>query len=140
MPAEAGPGGEGLVLEAEALPPAIPDVHDLMDRLWAGLPAVPESDRLRFATAVAEVAANIVEHAARAAPTRMRLVLSGGPERVSAQFEDDGLPYEPTAAPDADPMAESGRGLAMARALADEVVYERVGSVNRWRVVRRLGD
>jgi serine/threonine-protein kinase RsbW len=33
---------------------------------------------------------------------------------------------------------ESGRGLAMARSLLDELGYERDGDLNRWRLVKRL--
>jgi anti-sigma regulatory factor (Ser/Thr protein kinase) len=34
--------------------------------------------------------------------------------------------------------SEAGRGLAMARSLLDELGYERVGDVNRWRLVKQL--
>ena len=34
--------------------------------------------------------------------------------------------------------SETGRGLAMARSLVDQLGYERVGEVNRWRLVKKL--
>jgi anti-sigma regulatory factor (Ser/Thr protein kinase) len=34
--------------------------------------------------------------------------------------------------------SESGRGLAMARSLLDELGYERDGEANKWRLMKRL--
>jgi anti-sigma regulatory factor (Ser/Thr protein kinase) len=35
-------------------------------------------------------------------------------------------------------MEEDGRGLALATAVLDSLVYERAGDVNEWTMVRRL--
>jgi serine/threonine-protein kinase RsbW len=37
-----------------------------------------------------------------------------------------------------DPASESGRGLAIARQVLDELGYEREGEINKWRLVKRL--
>jgi serine/threonine-protein kinase RsbW len=37
-----------------------------------------------------------------------------------------------------DATSETGRGLAMARSLLDELGYEREGEVNKWRLIKRL--
>jgi serine/threonine-protein kinase RsbW len=37
-----------------------------------------------------------------------------------------------------DTSSETGRGLAMARSLLDELGYEREGEVNKWRLMKRL--
>jgi serine/threonine-protein kinase RsbW len=37
-----------------------------------------------------------------------------------------------------DAASETGRGLAMARSLLDELDYEREGQVNKWRLMKRL--
>ena len=127
------------VLETTASPDSLDEVHALFARLWAAADDVQLRDRIAFETAVSEVAANIVEHAARGEAVAMRLVLRAPDDRVEANLEDLGYPYEAPAGrpPAADPMAEHGRGLMIARALTDELVYERDGGVNRWFLLRR---
>jgi serine/threonine-protein kinase RsbW len=113
-------------------------VHEAMARLWHGLAnAPPERWRLFFEIAVAEVAANIVEHAIASS---MTLRLRAGNGQVVAEFLDGGRGWEgaPTAARLLDTLAERGRGLAMASAALDEMTYERRAGVNRWRLVKRL--
>ena len=123
------------LLRADAQPSWLDEVHGLLDELWAAAPSVGTTDRMCFTTALAEVAANIVEHAAREGAVPVRLVVQAGPGELRALFEDHGCPYDEHPA-DGDPMAESGRGLEMARALSDELLYEREEPVNRWLVVR----
>lgn len=128
------------VLETTASPASLDEVHALFARLWDQAADVEPPDRIAFETAVSEVAANIVEHAARGRAIAMRLVLRAPDDRVEAHLEDLGYPYQPPALPPAagdDPMAEHGRGLMIARALTDELVYERDGAVNRWFLLRR---
>ena len=124
-----------LTLEDRADLPCIERVHDLVDEAWARVPDVEPRDRYRFETAVIEVAGNIVEHGGP--DVRLRLWLLVRPEKVEAQFRDTGRPVDLETAllrlPD--PMAEAGRGIALARAAVDEVTYERTGSTNRWRVL-----
>lgn len=137
----AGSGATGTrLLRADAQPSWLDEVHGLLDELWAAVPSVTGTDRMCFTTALAEVAANIVEHAARQAVVPVRLVVQAGgavgAAELRALFEDHGDAYEETGTPE-DPLAEHGRGLAMARALTDELLYERDGPVNRWLVVRR---
>lgn len=137
MTEERGGGGLGTrLLRADATPSWLDEVHDLLDGLWLSAADVSSVDRMCFTTALAEVAANIVEHAARAGAVPVRLVVQAGTLELRALFEDHGAPYE-DAPVEADGLAESGRGLAMARSLADELLYERDGPVNRWLVVRR---
>ena len=127
-------------LEGEADPACLQRIHELLDRLWAAEPGVSVEDRDMFATAVAEVAGNIVQHSAGTERVRLNLQLRVYPDRVEASLTDGGSPadidLESASFPD-EPFAESGRGLALARAAVDELHYERDGSANRWRVVRR---
>ena len=137
------------VLRVGAHPESLDRVHELLARLWTDddMPAV---DRMQFETAVAEVAANIVEHAADGRDVTLVLRVSRWPDRVEARFEDDGaeahVDLDAASMPESgDPddldavlaLAEDGRGLALARAAVDELVYEREGSTNRWFLVRR---
>lgn len=130
--------GQIHVLETIASPSCLDAVHDLFADLWAGTPDVAAADRMAFETAVAEVAANIVEHAARREGVTLRLVLQAGADKVSAHLEDGGYPYEPDAVePSSDEdLPERGRGLSIARALTDDLVYERDGAFNRWYLAR----
>ena len=118
-------------LETSARPESLDEVHALLDRLWQDVPSTSTHEQIAFTTALAEVVANVIEHAARFEPVRMRLVVHVRRDVLEAHVEDRGRPYREQA-PAPDELAESGRGLAMARALVDEVLYERDGPVNRW--------
>ncbi len=129
MPAEA----VRLVLESPVEPSCLERVHDLVGALWVQAPTVPTVDRDAFETAVIEVAANILVHGDAAA--RLRLELRVDADRLEAVFDDTG-PAVVLAEPDgsSDPLAERGRGIALARAAVDDVDYERAEHTNRWRV------
>ncbi len=90
-----------------------------------------------FELAVAEIAANIIEHS-RPDVMGLRLTVTAG--GVSAEFTDRGRWCEccPRPAGLVDDEAERGRGLALARTAVDEVHYERTGSLNCWRLVKCL--
>jgi anti-sigma regulatory factor (Ser/Thr protein kinase) len=107
--------------------------------LWAEEPGVASQDRMLFATAVAEVATNIIKHRHPGARSDMVLTLRIEADRIEAVFADDGVAVEMVAAldPPPDELSESGRGLVLARATLDELSYERAGAFNRWHLVRR---
>jgi len=91
---------------------------------------------MRFELAVAEVAANVIEHAR---PTVMSLRLSVEACFAAAVFTYTGPGWTdlpPTALPD--PLAERGRGLYLARTGVDEVAYQRSGMTVSWRLLKRL--
>ncbi len=135
MPSATEVPGPTHVLRAPAGPEALGPVHELLTELWAGEPAVDGSARLRFETAVAEIAANIAEHAAASGARELELRLRGLPDRVEAVFEDDGGPVAPGPGGWPPDDAERGRGLELVRAAVDVLRYERHGSRNRWVVV-----
>ena len=137
------------VLRVSARPESLARVHELLTGLWAD-DEMPAADRMHFDTAVAEVAANIVEHATRGQDVTLVLRVSGWPDRVEARFEDDGAeadvdltqvsmpePGDPDDLGAVLALAEDGPRLALARAAVDELVYEREGTTNRWYLVRR---
>jgi serine/threonine-protein kinase RsbW len=127
------PPGDHL-LETTASPSSLDEVHALFARLWADVPDVSPMDRNAFETAVAEVAANVIEYAGTGDTVVMRLLLRALEDRVEAYLEDLGHPYDDQGAARSavDDSAERGRGLFIARALTDELTYERDGSLNRW--------
>ncbi len=112
-------------------------------------PAPPDLTwRLYFATATGEIAGNIVRHAHAmgAVPGTMHLYLRLYDDRIEARFADCGLAFDGTAQParpESGPseMAESGRGLALARAALDELAYHRTpAGTNHWRLVKRFAS
>lgn len=131
--------GEPRVLSADSRPELLDRVHALLDEVWEEHHGVGARDRVALTTAVAEVAANVVEHAATDAVVPVRLEVRVDEALLVAVLEDLGSAYPGDSASPEDPMAETGRGLAMARALCEELTYERHGALNRWRLVRRRG-
>jgi PAS domain S-box-containing protein len=129
----------GLALELEAAAPGnqLDLIHDALARFWESLrPAPADEWRMLFELAVAEVAANVIEHAR---PALMSLRLSAGDGHAVAEFSYAGAGWTdspPTALPDA--MAERGRGLFLARTGVDDVRYHRSGATVRWRLLKRL--
>jgi serine/threonine-protein kinase RsbW len=120
-------------------PRCLDHIHELLARLWEKAPDVTGRDRALFATAVGEVAANIIKHGHGAGRTNLSVILRVDGTRIEAVFSDDGVPVDLDPAGPSLPgdLAESGRGLALVRAAVDLVTYERAGTLNRWHLVRR---
>jgi serine/threonine-protein kinase RsbW len=133
-------------LTVPARPASLDEIHDLVESLWAEQPGFPAADRLRFETAVVEVAGNIVTHAVAGRPgepaVTIELTLTADPDSATARFRDDGgaAHLDLAAAEMPDTMAESGRGLALTRALSDDLAYERAGPANIWTLTCRRAD
>lgn len=103
--------------------------------------AVDETNVMLFESALAEIGANVLTHGRRDgpadAPVDFKLRLEG--HLAMATFTDRGPPLHnhlTRAMPE--PSSESGRGLAIARQVLDELGYEREGDVNTWRLMKRL--
>jgi serine/threonine-protein kinase RsbW len=103
--------------------------------------AVDETNLMLFESALAEIGANVLTHGRREgpadAPVDFGLRLEG--HMAMATFTDRGPPLHnhlTRAMPE--PSSESGRGLAIARQVLDELGYEREGDINTWRLVKRL--
>jgi serine/threonine-protein kinase RsbW len=109
-------------------------MHEMLSALWEAVPSVPTRDRLMFATAVAEIAANVIDHSLPSR-TQWELELRASHDRIEALFRDNG-PALDASIPDAPADdAPRGRGLALAHAAAD-VHYQRREPHNEWRIVR----
>lgn len=138
-----GDDGTLLTLRAPLGLEALELVHDLVARLCDSAPT-EMLDRVRFETAVIEIANNILEHSRRNdppsdEPRSFDIVLRGRTDELTAEFRDDGKPavidFAAISMPDED--AEAGRGLALALATVDEVTYEHREGLNIWRIVCR---
>jgi serine/threonine-protein kinase RsbW len=102
-----------------------------------------EGDRtlMLFETALAEVGANVLRYAhPEDSPEPLaeyELRLEAG--TLTALLTDRGPPLHNQLSRGMPAQTdESGRGLAIARKVLDELDYEREGEVNTWRLVKRL--
>lgn len=119
-------------------PECLGKVHNLLTDMWATSKDVSELDRTMFETAVIEIAANIVQHGTAEGPVTCNLILEVYPDRLDAHFKDDGVTanVDIGAARMPDALAETGRGLAMAKAAVDVLTYERRNGDNFWTLSR----
>ncbi|MFE7629593.1 ATP-binding protein [Kocuria sp. NPDC057446] len=116
-------------------------VHDDIDSLWSEADDVPQVDRMAFTLAVVEVATNVVAHAvpSAGAPLELQVDVTAAPCRLQARVYEIGAApsgVDAGADPGVDELAESGRGLALVRALVSTVVFERHGDTNVWELRR----
>ena len=112
-------------------------VHAALAGCWASLGqtrAVEGRWCNEFALAVAEVAANIIQHAhAPESPfVEFALSLTRYPDRLRARFVDAGVVAHPPVSPSMPPvdvpdadLAERGRGLAIVQMTTDRFEYQR---------------
>ena len=128
----------GIRLTASTEPASVESVHALLERLWLEHGDVLPEDRMRFEIAVTEIAGNIIRHATDGGRIDFELEVVAQPDRLQADFRDDGKPVDVdlSGATLPDQLAESGRGLALALATVHELNYRRDGSTNHWRIVR----
>lgn len=131
-------GEREYVIEALAVPETIGDLHEMLALVGRENSDVVDMDLMMFETAVIEIAANVVEHGRPEGQVfyTFRLVLLD--DRIEASLSDSGdeLYDKPLIATLPDEMAERGRGLALAEAVLDELVYERLGGRNTWTMVK----
>ena len=146
-----------------AAPDQLAALDETLERFWGVAHHVlahpPEREwYLEFATAVMEVANNIVRYAypGRGGAGPLRLRLRWYADRCEAQVTDRGVPFVSPAEPalasasdesddgdDLDILAipEGGFGLALARVAVDQFDYHRTpGGRNRWHLVKRCAE
>jgi serine/threonine-protein kinase RsbW len=126
-----------LDLRVPATEDGMDNVHRALAGCWSTLQQTrPLDDRWRaeFSLAVAEVAANIIQHAhAPEAPfVQFALSLTRYPDRLMACFVDRGIvatppdkPVMPSVDLPYEALGERGRGLALVQATTDRFEYRR---------------
>lgn len=89
--------------------------------------------------AVAEIVANIVEHAGRIQAATVEMQMRVLPDHVEVAFTDTGaeaeIDLDEVRMPEE--LAEGGRGLAIAKAVLERVAYHRTELGNHWTLVSR---
>lgn len=124
-------------------------VHTALARCWGSLADVrPLEQRWRdeFSLAVAEVAANIIQHAHAPFPplVEFTLLLAHAPDHLMARFVDAGIvatppdsPVMPSVNVSYEELGERGRGLALVQLTADRFHYQRTESgENVWVIAK----
>jgi serine/threonine-protein kinase RsbW len=124
-------------LRDQATPESIDAVHAQIEELWNDASFVPDLDRMTFATAVIEAATNVVQHAVPVSPAPVELGVDIFVKAHSLRAEVSAFgAADPELGPDAEgmpgPDAESGRGLALIRALVTTVTFARQDGTNIW--------
>jgi serine/threonine-protein kinase RsbW len=125
-------------LALPAVAASLDPIHSLLASLWQDRPDIPADVRMRFETALMEIANNIIEHADTRPPVEplpvIDLSVTAMPGQLKADITDTGEPADIDLASVSMPdvFAEIGRGLALAQALVDGLTYERKGAANQW--------
>lgn len=133
-------GGNEYVLEGFAVPDQLDAVHSLLAQAASEHPDLDPMDVMLFETAVIEIANNVVEYGRPEGAVRWKFTIRVREDEIEAELDDTGQTFTPaqgSAMPGED--AESGRGLAIAEAVLDQIEFKRMGDTNHWRMVRRLG-
>lgn len=130
------------MLETVSGPEMLGEVHQVLNDAWAQHINVPTAIRTSIATAAAEIAANIVQHADGGRPVPIRMEVEVHAHQVTVAFTDEGNPasvdLDALNLPDA--LAKGGRGLALASAVLERLSYHRDESGNHWTLQsRRFG-
>jgi anti-sigma regulatory factor (Ser/Thr protein kinase) len=112
------------------------------------VPELPQCWRDEFSLPVAEVAANIIQHAHAPDPPlgEFTLLLEHAPDHLTARFVDGGIvatppdsPVMPSVTVAVEDLGERGRGLALEQLVADRFHYQRTASGdNVWIITKRF--
>ena len=121
-------------------PDTVNRVHELLETVWSESPHISPVHRTGFETAIIELASNVIKHANKGNPVECTVAIDTSDGMICATLIDTGvasdLELRRVRMPEG--LAESGRGLAIIRALVDEVVYESDADVNYWRISCRI--
>ena len=109
---------------------------------------MPQCWRDEFSLPVAEVAANIIQHAHAPHPplVEFTLRLEHAPDYLAARFVDRGIvatppdsPIMPSVTVSYDELGERGRGLALVQLTTDRFVYQRtLSEENVWIITKHF--
>jgi serine/threonine-protein kinase RsbW len=129
-------------LRGLAVPESLDLLHTLLERVRADHPEIDEVDLSMFETAIVEIHGNVIQHGSPPGQVVYAFELRVHDDRLVGILADTGNPVPDLSQLDElpDGLAESGRGLWLAKATLDELEYVRAGDRNTWRLVRRRSD
>ena len=137
----AGESGHHYELSGLAVPESLDLVQDLLARVRGEHTDIDETDLTLFETAIAEIHGNVVRHGRPPGQVVYAFTLTVRPDRLVGFLADTGAPAPDLSAVSvADDLAETGRGMWLARAAVDELEYARSGDRNTWKLVRLRGE
>lgn len=124
-------------LQGLAVPESLDQVQDLLVLVRSEHPEIDETDLSMFETAIAEIHGNVVKHGRPVGRVVYAFTLTVHPDRLVGFLADTGEPAtDLSELPLVDELSESGRGLWLARATLDELLYARAGDRNTWKMTR----
>jgi serine/threonine-protein kinase RsbW len=131
--------------ETVTVPATTAGIRDAIDALEAFSHRLHASDALRrrMLTALDEVLSNVVRHGTLRAGSSIVVTATPGAERVSVDVADPSAPFDPLSLPPPDTTSTlderraGGLGIALVRALTDEVRYERRDDWNHLTMIWR---
>lgn len=130
--------GERYALDGLAIPETINLLHDLLDRVRLEHPELREEDTSALETAVVEIAGNLVRHGQGRPTYTFRLDVLA--DLLRAELVHAGEVTIPPGEPGVDPLAlsleESGRGIALAGAMLDELTCHAANGTSTWIMIR----
>ena len=128
-------------MEAMTGPDTLAEIQSTLDQAFAD-EEVPEYTKMCIELAVSEIATNIIAYSGDGKPVRLHMVVDVRPDSVAEKFTDDGHPAPVDLARVTMPgeSAESGRGLALAHRVLDELSYTRDPDGNHWTLIRRRSE
>ncbi len=116
------------------------ELQDLVARIRVEHPDLDDLDVSMVETALVELVSNVVEHGQPPRSITYAVEIGVHDDRIECRLVDSGV--EPVDVDERQEMpnldVESGRGLPMARALLDQLRYERTDNTNVWTLVRQL--
>lgn len=117
-------------------------VHDFVARVWSEHEDLDAMDRLRFETALIELAANVIQHGANGGGIVAELTITVTNDLVRALITDhsESSHVDLSMQDMPDEYAESGRGIAFIQRLVDVFHYERQEDTNHWMIEKRRSD
>ncbi|GAB3818123.1 hypothetical protein GCM10028820_19840 [Tessaracoccus terricola] len=128
-----------VVIEGGATLALLDEVLDALETLLAGAAVGSDEDRNFFMLAVSEVVTNVIQHGPDVPQPHVVVELSADPSALRATVSDDAPPAQiPWGEGATDELSDSGRGLAIARAVLTELSHVATTAGNVWRLARRF--
>lgn len=121
-------------------PDDVDAVHKFLQTIWEENPHVPARDKDSLETAVIELATNIIQYSVAVSGVTCKIVIQTSDDRIDVTIADNGeliaLELDEHIIPDA--FSESGRGIALVKALVDGFSFDTSGNKNEWRLSKRI--